>query len=59
MMNKYVIEWETSDGFVSEVEIYAANRNMALEVFMCMGFEDVVRTECWQEEEDEVEEDEE
>ena len=57
-MNKYIIEWETSDGFVCEVEVHAANRNIALEVFMCMGFEDVVRTECWQEEEDEVGEDE-
>ena len=57
-MNKYIIEWETSDGFVSELEIYAANRNMALEVFICMGFEDVVRTKCWQENEDEVGEEE-
>jgi hypothetical protein len=57
-MNKYIIEWETSDGFVSELEIYAANRIMALEVFMCMGFEDVVRTECRQDNEDEVEEEE-
>lgn len=46
-MNKYRLEYECSDGFYGEVEVYAVNRFMAFELFEEFGFEDVVNVECF------------
>lgn len=46
-MNQYIIVYQTSDGYESEVIVSAANRIAAFEVFNELGYENVVNADCY------------
>lgn len=46
-MNKYRIEYQTSDGYEGVEYVYAANRIAAFMVFEDLGYEGVVNADCF------------
>lgn len=46
-MNKYRIEYQTSDGFEGVEYVCAANRIAAFMAFEDLGYEDVVNADCF------------
>ena len=46
-MNQYRIVYTCKDGYTDEVIIDAACRVMAFKIFETLGFEDVIKVDCY------------